>query len=139
MTADSSTTSRRPYLLRAMHEWITDNRQTPHVVVDATVPGVVVPVQHVRDGKIVLNVDYGATAQLFIKNDGISFSARFGGVPFQVYLPVPAVLGIYARETGQGMIFSDEDAGPPPADPTPSPVDTSSVAESRRAKFTVVK
>ena len=122
-----------------MHEWITDNRQTPHVVVDATVAGVVVPAQHVRDGKIVLNIDYGATAQLFIKNEGISFSARFGGVPFQIFLPVLAVLGIYARETGQGMIFSDDDAGPPPAAPPPSPLDNTSAAESRRAKFTVVK
>ena len=139
MAVDSSLSSRRPYLLRAMHEWITDNRQTPHVVVDATVQGVVVPIQHVRDGKIVLNIDYGATAELFIKNDGISFSARFGGVPFQVYLPVAAVLGIYARETGQGMIFSDDDVGPPPSDPAPSSSDKSTTAESRRAKFTVVK
>lgn len=118
MSNERPLTSRRPYLLRAMHEWMTDNGQTPHLVVDAGIDGVVVPRQYVRDGKIVLNVSYSATAGLLIKNDLVSFSARFGGTPFEVRLPIAAVLGVYARETGQGMIFSDEDAGPP-APPTP--------------------
>ncbi len=109
MANEQPLTSRRPYLLRAMHEWMTDNGQTPHLVVDAAVEGVVVPRQYVRDGKIVLNVGYSATAGLVMKNDVIAFSARFGGVAFDVSLPVPAVLGIYARETGQGMIFSDDE------------------------------
>jgi stringent starvation protein B len=105
-----------------MHEWMTDNGQTPHLVVDAAVDGVVVPRQYVRDGKIVLNASYSATAGLLIKNDYVSFSARFGGTPFEVRLPVVAVLGIYARETGQGMIFSDDEpAAPPPAGPPSGP------------------
>jgi stringent starvation protein B len=116
-----------------MHEWMTDNGQTPHLVVDATIEGVSVPRQYVKDGKIVLNVAYEATAGLSIKNDGISFSARFGGVPFDVLLPIAAVLGIYARETGQGMIFSEDDVSPTPPPDKPSP------EEPRRARLTVVK
>ena len=108
-------TSRRPYLLRAMHEWITDNQQTPHLVVAATATDVQVPRQYVQDGKIVLNVSYHATNGLTMGNDQVEFNARFGGQTHHVRVPIHAVLGIYARETGQGMIFSDEDAPPPPA------------------------
>ncbi len=137
---DAPPTSRRPYLLRAMHEWMTDNGQTPHLVVDAAFDGVVVPRQYVRDGKIVLNVSYSATAGLLIKNDFITFSARFGGTPFDVRLPVAAVLGVYARETGQGMIFSDEDAPPPsPGAPTPPTKPGGGGDEPRRPQLKVVK
>jgi stringent starvation protein B len=129
--------SRRPYLLRAMHEWMTDNGQTPHLVVDATVAGVVVPREYVRDGKIVLNASYSATAGLMIKNDGVGFSARFGGAPFEVSLPVHAVLGIYARETGQGMIFSEDDPAPEP--PAPNPTGKPGGDEPRRPQLKVVK
>jgi stringent starvation protein B len=123
-----------------MHEWMTDNGQTPHLVVDAGQEGVVVPRQYVRDGKIVLNVSYSATAGLLIKNDFITFSARFGGTPFDVRLPLPAVLGVYARETGQGMIFSDEDAGPPsPSTPPTSPTPRPGGDEPRRPQLKVVK
>lgn len=135
MSNERPLTSRRPYLLRAMHEWMTDNGQTPHLVVDAGVDGVVVPRQYVRDGKIVLNVSYSATAGLLIKNDFVSFSARFGGTPFEVRLPTAAVLGVYARETGQGMIFSDEDAGPPTPPTPPKP----SGDEPKRPQLKVVK
>jgi stringent starvation protein B len=120
-----------------MHEWMTDNGQTPHLVVDAAQEGVVVPRQYVRDGKIVLNVSYSATAGLLVKNDYVTFSARFGGTPFDVRLPVASVLGIYARETGQGMIFSDEDAGPPA--PTPPTPPKSGGDEPRRPQLKVVK
>lgn len=107
-------TAQRPYLLRAMHAWMTDNGQTPHIVVDATVPGLQVPTQYVRDGKIVLNISLAATGDLDISNDAVVFSARFSGSPFLVRVPMPAILGIYARETGKGMVFSAEDfAGPP--------------------------
>ena len=115
MSKDNPLTSRRPYLLRAMHEWMTDNGQTPHLVVDATSAGVDVPRQYVRDGKIVLNASYEATDGLLLKNDWISFNARFGGVAFEVRVPAHAVLGIYARETGQGMIFADDDPAPEPS------------------------
>ena len=110
--------SRRPYLLRAMHEWMTDNQQTPHLVVDALAANVEVPQQFVQDGKIVLNISFSATNGLTMGNDHVEFNARFGGQTHYVRVPLHAVQGIYARETGQGMIFSDEEA-PPPPDNTP--------------------
>lgn len=119
--------SKRPYLVRAMHEWMTDNEHTPHIVVDATCNDVSVPLEHVRDGKIILNISETAAHNLKLGNDAVSFRARFGGVPFDVWAPMHAVLGIYARETGQGMIFShDVDRVRPPelkkeAEPTRSP------------------
>jgi stringent starvation protein B len=91
-----------------MHEWMGDNGNTPHIVVDATVDDVSVPSQHVKDGKIILNISDSAAHNLELRNDFITFRARFGGVPFDVIVPMPAVLGIYARETGQGMIFSHD-------------------------------
>lgn len=91
-----------------MHEWMTDNGNTPHIVVDAMVPGVTVPPEHVKDGKIILNISETAAHNLKLSNTAVSFRARFGGVPFDVWVPMAAVLGIYARETGQGMIFSHE-------------------------------
>ena len=103
----AETTPQRPYLLRAMHEWMTDNGHTPHVVVDAGVDGVKVPKPYVQDGKIILNISYAATRNLDLGNATLSFEARFGGVAQQVSVPMQALLGIYARETGQGMIFSD--------------------------------
>ncbi len=112
---------RRPYLLRALHEWITDSGETPHVVVDATVDGVVVPRPFVKDGKIVLNVSLSATRGLQLANDALSFDARFGGANFAVYVPLRAVLGIYSRETGQGMIFPEGDADPDPSDSPGAP------------------
>jgi stringent starvation protein B len=136
MAKEQPLTPRRPYLLRAMHEWMTDNGQTPHLVVDAAVEGVVVPRQYVRDGKIVLNVGYSATAGLVMKNDTISFSARFGGVAFDVSLPVHAVLGVYARETGQGMIFSEDEPAPEPNGSPPKPTGGD---EPRRPQLKVVK
>jgi stringent starvation protein B len=91
-----------------MHEWMTDNNNTPHIVVDASVDGVTVPTEHIKDGKIILNISESAAHNLKMTNDAVSFRARFGGVPFDVWVPMAAVLGIYARETGQGMIFSHD-------------------------------
>jgi stringent starvation protein B len=115
--------SRRPYLLRALHEWISDSNCTPHIVVDAGVAGVEVPRQYVQDGKIVLNVSWSATGQLQMGNDELSFSGRFGGAGMHVRVPVAAVLAIYARETGQGMIFTEDADQPPegPQGPAPEP------------------
>lgn len=111
-----------------MHEWIGDGQQTPHIVVDASWPGVVVPQQYVQGGKIILNVSLNATSSLSLGNDFVCFRARFSGVTHDISIPIGAVLGIYARETGQGMIFSDADA-PPPQPTTPvGPAATASAA-----------
>jgi stringent starvation protein B len=91
-----------------MHEWMTDNHQTPHIVVNAFFEAVSVPAEHVKDGKIILNISESAAHNLKLGNDAVSFRARFGGVPFDVWAPMRSVLGIYARETGQGMIFSHD-------------------------------
>jgi len=114
-------TSRRPYLVRAMHEWMSDNGQTPHLVVDAGAAGVEVPRAYVKDGRVILNVSWQATQGLKLGNDLIEFAARFGGVSHQVRVPATAVLGIYSRETGQGMLFQDEEGGAPPAPPGATP------------------
>jgi stringent starvation protein B len=106
-----SMTSHRPYLLRALYEWIADNGMTPHLLVDATRPGVQVPLHAVKDGRIVLNVAERAVAQLEMSNELIRFSARFGGVSHAVSVPVGAVLAIYARETGQGMALPEDLGG----------------------------
>jgi len=107
---DDRTTGKtqRPYLLRAMHEWMIDSGLTPHIVVDASTGDVNVAVEHVKDGKLVLNVSYSATRRLAITNERVEFEARFGGTPRWIEIPITLVLGIYARETGQGMIFSSE-------------------------------
>ncbi len=104
----SESASQRPYLLRAMHEWMTDCGQTPHIVVNALADGVEVPQQHVQDGKIILNVSFAAVKNLNLGNEEISFEARFAGKACQIMLPVSAVQGIYARETSQGLVFPEE-------------------------------
>jgi stringent starvation protein B len=134
------TTSRRPYLLRAMHEWITDNQQTPHIVVDATMAGVLVPQQYIQNGKIILNVSHSATNGLALGNDAVRFRARFGSTTYEVSVPVLAVLGIYARETGQGMIFSDNDGPNPPTTPEPSADSSAAPSDApKRSHLKVVK
>lgn len=117
--------SRKPYLIRAMYEWICDSHYTPHIVVDARPEQVQVPPQHVSDGKIILNISESATEGLRLGNETISFATRFGGRVHSVRLPASAVLGIYARETGEGMIFTDEGEGPAPGgdDDGPGPPD----------------
>lgn len=125
-------------MLRAMHEWISDNAQTPHIVVDAAMQGVEVPRQYVQDGKIILNVSTHATSGLALGNDFVRFRARFGAATYDVSVPVAAVLGIYARETGQGMIFSEADAPPPPPDSPPPSTDGSPTnTDSKRGKPTL--
>ncbi len=101
-------TSHRPYLLRALYEWIADNGMTPHLLVDATRPGVRVPQHTVKEGRVVLNVAERAVARLQMDNEAVAFTARFGGVSHPVLVPVGAVLAIYARETGQGMALPEE-------------------------------
>jgi stringent starvation protein B len=122
-----------------MHEWISDSGCTPHLVVDAGVTGVEVPRQFVQDGKIVLNLSWSATAQLTLGNDELTFSGRFGGTPMSVRVPVAAVLAIYARETGKGMIFTDEDAPPPQGEPPEQPAGSEARAAAARPRLKVVK
>jgi len=102
------TTSSRPYLFRGLYEWLLDNQLTPHVIIAADLPGVEVPFEQVQDGQLVLNISDTATRGLEISNDALSFSARFGGVPRQIYVPMAAVVAIYARENGAGMVFGQE-------------------------------
>ena len=122
MTDDvPSMTSHRPYLLRALYEWIADNDMTPHLLVDAGQPGVQVPPHTIRDGKVVLNIAARAVSTLELGNDAVRFTARFGGVSHPVSVPVSAVLAIYARETGQGMALPDDTAAADAADEPPMP------------------
>ncbi|WP_192036595.1 ClpXP protease specificity-enhancing factor [Halomonas sp. YLGW01] len=104
--------SSRPYLARALYQWLLDNDQTPHIVVDAKQPGVEVPEQFVQNGQIVLNIAPQAVEELFIENDAISFSARFGGKPMRVMVPTEALIALYARENGVGMVFGHEPVMP---------------------------
>jgi len=111
---DAQLPSTRPYLIRALYEWCTDNGFTPYVAVkvDASVQ---VPREHVQGGEIVLNISYDATSSLKLGNDFIEFKARFGGQARDIMVPVSRVMAVYARENGQGMAFpvNDDDASPP--------------------------
>lgn len=117
-------TSSRPYLIRAVYEWLVDNAMTPYLLVNSTLEGVVVPVQFVENGKIILNIAPQAVQMLQLGNDLIEFNARFSGKPMEVRVPVSAVQAIYSRENGRGMVFNDEmDGGAPPEPSSPSPRD----------------
>jgi len=126
-------TSNRPYLLRAMFDWINDNGMTPYILVDAGIAGVIVPQTAVKDGRIVLSIAPRAVARLDIGNERITFLARFGGVSHGIEVPVHAVLAIYAQENGQGMMFPAE--APSPPEPPQMPDE----APPGRPRLTVVK
>jgi stringent starvation protein B len=111
-------TSSRPYLLRAIYQWIVDNDCTPYLLVDASYSAVVVPTQHIKDGQIVLNISPSAVVGLLMDDQAVSFNARFGGVPMDIYAPMGSLLGVYARENGQGMLFEAEEF-PEPKPPAP--------------------
>jgi len=126
--------SSRPYLVRALYEWIVDNDCTPHILVNAEYPAVQVPQGFASDGQIVLNISPNAVRGLQMENDAVSFEGRFGGVAHSLYVPISAILGIYARENGQGMVFELEppmvddeddvepdDDGPPDGGQPPRP------------------
>jgi len=123
-------TSSRPYLVRAMYQWIVDNAMTPHLLIDAGAEGCVVPVEHIQEGKIVLNIAPMSVNGLVLGDVEITFSARFSGESQSIYVPVESVLAIYARENGQGMMFSedegedmldsDNDGKPDPDKPRPN-------------------
>jgi stringent starvation protein B len=112
--------SRRPYLIRAIYDWATDNGFTPHLLVAADVEGVNVPREYVQEGRITLNISPMAVQSLDLHADPIWFSARFGGRACEVLVPVGAVLAVFARENGEGIVFGDIEA-PPPKDAKPTP------------------
>lgn len=105
MSENISMTPTRPYMIRATYHWIEDNLLTPYLMVDATANHVQVPTEHIQDGKIVLNIASRATGNMSMENDYIHFSARFGGVSQEIWVPITAVMGIYAKENQQGMFF----------------------------------
>jgi len=109
---DGGMTSSRPYLIRALGEWIVDNQMTPYIIVDANHGHAIVPRQFIENGKIVLNIGPYAVRNLEVSNDQVTFSARFSGVSMNVEVPVLGVLAIYARENGQGMVFAEDGNGP---------------------------
>jgi stringent starvation protein B len=113
--------SNRPYLLRAIYDWISDNDLTPYILVDAGVAGVRVPPQVVKNGQVVLNLAMRAVANLDLGNEWISFQARFSGISQTIQIPVAAVLALYAQENGQGMMFPAEEEGGETPPPVPEP------------------
>ena len=117
-------TPKRPYFIRAMHEWLEDNQFTAYLMVDASHSALAAPIEYAQDGKLVLCISYQATKDLSIQNDSISFSARFGGVSQDVWIPMAAVIGIYAKENPEHGFFFDpseyDGIDPePPSDDTP--------------------
>lgn len=113
--------SSRPYIMRALYEWIVDNDFTPYVLVDASMVDVMVPQQFVKDSQIVLNISPDAVVDLSISNQAVAFNGRFGGIATDVFVPISAVVGIYARENGQGMVFDPEEVIASPDDTPPEP------------------
>ena len=127
----------RPYLLRAFFDWIVDNDCTPHIIVDAHHPMVAVPQEFVKDGQIVLNIAPRAVTNLSLDGDDVQFSARFNGMPVDIYVPIAGVLGIYAQENGQGMVFDQEGSPEPP--PSATPPSAPKMVRSSEAKDKSIK
>ncbi len=133
-----SMTSSRPYMIRALYEWIVDNQNTPYLLVDAHGEEVSVPQDFVnKDGQIILNISPDAVKDLEISNEHVCFNARFGGIPTDIYVPCGSILGIYARENGQGMIFEPEGSQPTP--PTDGGSPTTETKDLKRPSLRVVK
>lgn len=131
-------TSNRPYLIRALYEWLIDNELTPYLLVDANREAVHVPKRYVEEGRIVLNVSPSAVRDLNLGNELIAFEARFAGSAFAISLPPDAVLGVYARENGKGMLFPD-DVGAEPEPPKPTPPDQPPAPSGGKPSLKVVK
>lgn len=133
-------TPSRPYLLRGIYDWLIDNEQTPYLLVDAEAQDVVVPREHVQDGKIILNISLTATRDLELTNDGVSFNARFGGKAMKVNVPITAALALYSKENGRGMMFPEEGPDDDPQAPEPDSGKSSGKNESSpKPHLTLVK
>ena len=125
----------RPYMVRALYEWILDNDCTPYVLVNALSDKVLVPTEHVKNGQIVLNIAPSAVRDLQLSNEHMMFNGRFGGVPMDIFAPMSAILGIYARENGQGMIFEvEDDYDPEPEPPKDKPLKSVDNGSDKAAK-----
>ena len=132
-------TSSRPYLLRAIYEWLLNNGLTPYLMVDADYFGTRVPKEHIKEGKIVLNVSPDAVANLELENHAVEFDAGFSGKSVHLYLPIPAIKAIYAIENGRGMVFDDEDEdGPDPMPPEDGPT-TKDAGSDEKPTLRIVK
>lgn len=131
--------SLKPYLIRAIYDWIVDNRFTPYLLVNAAVEGTQVPQAFVQDDRIVLNLRPEAVHGLSLGNDHIAFSARFGGKPMQVNVPVRAVLAIYAQENGRGMVFDEDEEGDDTSPPPSPTTETASPQERKKPVLRIVK
>tara|TARA_B100002019_G_C21183661_1_gene555026 strand:- start:7 stop:447 length:441 start_codon:yes stop_codon:yes gene_type:complete len=118
ISKNTSMSSSKSYLIKALYDWIIDNNCTPYILVDAFCESVEVPQEYVKDGQIVLNISPNAITDLSIDKADLKFSARFAGIPTQICAPMKSILGIYARENGQGMMF-DYDINPDDPDPSP--------------------
>ncbi|MDC0598505.1 ClpXP protease specificity-enhancing factor [Gammaproteobacteria bacterium] len=127
-------TSHRPYMVRALNEWILDNNCTPYILVNAFARNVQVPVDYVKDGQIILNISPLAVQDLNIFDEGIEFNGRFSGIPTRVYVPTAAIMGIYAKENGQGMIFETDDPIPEPPAPAPDNLPVDNVGSPPKTK-----
>ena len=134
-----SMTSSRPYMMRALYEWILDNDCTPYVLINAMADFVEVPQQYVKNGQIVLNVSPSAVINFLISDEALQFNGRFGGMPMDIYAPMSAVMGIYARENGQGMIFDSDDTGTDPEPPKPKLAQKEPPVKAERPSLKVVK
>lgn len=133
-------TSSQPYLIRAIYDWIIDNDFTPYLLVNAENEYAMVPQEYIEDGKIVLNINPSAVNDLQLGNDYVMFNARFNGKAMEVSVPVVAILAIYARENGQGMMFDEKDNDqPPPSPDDSSPGKKSTGEKSGKPQLKVVK
>ena len=111
-------TSQKPYLIRAIYEWLLDNGSIPYLLVNTTYEGVKVPEAFIDDNKIVLNIAPDAVQHYHADNEWISFSARFSGKPMELFIPIEAVLGVYGKENNQGMFFTEDETFPPTTPPS---------------------
>lgn len=132
-------TSSKPYLIRAIYDWLVDNELTPYLLVDATFEHVQVPDAHIEDGRIILNISPKACRGLHLENDRIIFSARFAGIVHQIYVPPEAVNAIYAKENGRGMVFDAEGEGTEPPAPSSPSTSKGSTSSKKRPSLKVVK
>ena len=134
MSETTSITPTRPYMVRALYQWIEDNALTPYLMVDATADNVQIPIEHVQDGRIVLNIASRATGNMSMENDYIHFSARFGGVSQEIWVPLTAVMGIYAKENSQGMFFDPKEYDNYQLEDDSAPMSNNSPAKAPKPK-----